>query len=72
MDTKWGITTLFVGSYLMALGFAGINATSGAALAVYVVVLIVGFVVAGWSAVLPWDGAKARPLPDAPGPVSKH
>ena len=72
MTTKWGITALIVGSYLMALGIAGINATSGGgAVAAFAVVLVVGFVITGWSVLLPWDGDahKARSAHDAPGPV---
>lgn len=71
MTTKWGITTLIVGSYLIALGIAGINANSGGVVALFAVVLVVGFVIAGWSAALPWDGGahKARSAHDAPGPV---
>lgn len=74
MSTKWGITALVVGGYLMALGIAGINANSGGgALAVFAVVLVIGFVVAGWSVVLPWDGGgKVRGAHDAPGPVPTH
>jgi hypothetical protein len=63
MSTKWGLTALLVGSYLIAFGIAGINANSGGALAFFVVMLILGFVSAGWSIVLPWDGGasmKAR------------
>lgn len=71
MDTKWGITTLVVGAYLLALGIAGINANSGGVVAVFAVVLVLGFVLTGWSVVLPWDGGKARAAAhrDAPGPV---
>lgn len=74
MTTKWGITALVVGSYLLGLGIAGINANSGGVVAVFAVVLVLGFVVAGWSMVLPWDGGarkarKARSAHDAPGPV---
>jgi hypothetical protein len=71
MSTKWGITALIVGSYLLALGIAGINANSGGAVAAFAVVLVVGFVVVGWSLVLPWDGGahKARSAHEAPGPV---
>ena len=71
MDTKWGITGLLVGSYLLAFGIAGINANSGAAQAVFVVVLIIGFVVTGWSVVLPWNGGGTRPAHPSPGPVPK-
>ncbi|WP_194898983.1 hypothetical protein [Catenulispora pinisilvae] len=60
MTTKWGITALLVGSYLLALGIAGINANSGGVVAVFAVVLVLGFVVTGWSAVLPWDAGQAR------------
>jgi hypothetical protein len=71
MSTKWGITALIVGSYLLALGIAGINANSGGVVALFAVVLVVGFVITGWSVVLPWDGDahKARSAHDAPGPV---
>lgn len=71
MSTKWGITALVVGSYLLALGIAGINATSGGVVAIYAVVLVIGFVIAGWSIVLPWDGGahRTRSAQDAPGPV---
>ena len=71
MNTKWGLTALVVGGYLLALGIAGINANSGGALAVFAVVLVVGFVIAGWSVVLPWDGGarSAQGRHDAPGPV---
>lgn len=71
MTTKWGMTALVVGAYLLTLGIAGINANSGGgAVAVFAVLLVVGFVVAGWSILLPWDGGhKARGAQDAPGPV---
>lgn len=72
METKWGITALIVGAYLVALGLAGINANSGGAVAIFAVVLVVGVVVMGWSMVLPWDGGKAhRAAHDAPGPVPR-
>ncbi|WP_194921469.1 hypothetical protein [Catenulispora rubra] len=60
MNTKWGLTALLVGSFLLALGIAGINANSGGVVAVFAVVLVLGFVIAGWAAVLPWDGGGAR------------
>ncbi|MBS2540079.1 hypothetical protein KGQ20_45805 [Catenulispora sp. NF23] len=66
MTTKWGITALLVGGYLLALGFAGINADSGGAVAVFAVVLVLGFVVTGWSAVLPWESGKAAQPDDTP------
>lgn len=66
MTTKWGITALLVGSYLLALGIAGINANSGGVVAVFAVVLVLGFVVTGWSAVLPWDGGQARQTDQEP------
>ena len=71
MSTKWGITALIVGSYLLALGIAGINANSGGVVVLFAVVLVIGFVITGWSVVLPWDGDahKARSAQDAPGPV---
>ena len=72
MTTKWGITALLVGTYLLAMGIAGINAGSGGGMvAVFAVLLVVGFVIAGWSVLLPWDGAAhhARGAHDAPGPV---
>lgn len=68
MSTKWGITVLIVGGYLLALGIAGINANSGGAQAFFVVVLIVAFVVTGWSIVLPWDGGKARAAQESQPP----
>ena len=74
MSTKWGITALLVGSYLLALGIAGINAASGGLVALFAVVLVAGFVLAGWSALLPWDGDPARAGQaghDAPGPVPR-
>jgi len=58
MDTKWGITAVLVGSYLLALGIAGINANSGGAVALFSVVLVLGFIVTGWAVVLPWDGSQ--------------
>ena len=73
MDTKWGITLLIVGSYLLALGIAGINASSDGLVAVFAVVLVLGFVMAGWSIVLPWDGGAARAERaerESPGAVS--
>lgn len=60
MSTKWGLTMLIAGGYLIAFAIAGINATSGGVLAFYVVVLIVAFVITGWSIVLPWNGAKTH------------
>ena len=71
MNTKWGVTALLVGSYLLALGIAGINASSGGLVAVFAVVLVLGFVIAGWATVLPWDGGAAQHAPehDSPGPV---
>jgi len=71
MSTKWGITALVVGSYLLTLGIAGINFSSGGWVALYAVVLVIGFVLTGWSIVLPWDGGahRTRSAHDAPGPV---
>jgi uncharacterized membrane protein required for colicin V production len=71
MSTKWGITLLIVGSYLIALGIGGINAASGALVGVFALVLVIGFVITGWSIVLPWDGSpgKVRSAEEAPGPV---
>jgi hypothetical protein len=73
MNTKWGVTALIVGGYLLALGIAGINANSGGVVAVFAVVLVLGFVIGGWAAVLPWDGGnggnRARGGHESPGPV---
>ncbi|MEY9862566.1 hypothetical protein ABH935_008214 [Catenulispora sp. GAS73] len=71
MNTKWGVTALIVGGFLLALGIAGINANSGGVVAVFAVVLVLGFVIAGWAVVLPWDGDGGRALGDheSPGPV---
>lgn len=44
MSTKWGITALVVGSYLLTFGIAGINFSSGGWVALYAVVLVIGFV----------------------------
>lgn len=60
MDTKLGVTLLAVGGYLMAMGFAGINANSGGAQWVHAIVLVIGFVLTGWAVVLPWDGGRQR------------
>jgi hypothetical protein len=71
MNTKWGITALIVGGYLLALGIAGINANSGGARVLFSVVLAAGFVVAGWSVVLPWDAGTAHREPEVPGAVPR-
>jgi hypothetical protein len=71
MDTKWGITALIIGGYLVAMGLAGINANSGGTVAIFAIVLVIGFVIGGWAIVLPWDGGSSRPKHDAPGPVAK-
>jgi hypothetical protein len=60
MSTKSGLTALLVGGYLIAFAIAGLNATSGGTEAVYAVVLVVAFVITGWSMVLPWNGAKTH------------
>jgi hypothetical protein len=60
MDTKSGLTSLVVGGYLIAMGIAGINANSGGAQWVHAIVLVIGFVLAGWAVVLPWDGGGQR------------
>lgn len=69
MNTKWGVTALIVGSYLLALGIAGINASSGGLVAVFAVVLVLGFVIGGWAVVLPWDGGATHHEHESPGPV---
>ncbi|MEZ0110889.1 hypothetical protein ABH920_004904 [Catenulispora sp. EB89] len=69
MNTKWGLTALIVGGYLLALGIAGINANSGGVVALFAVVLVLGFVIAGWAVVLPWDGGAPRGEHESPGPV---
>jgi hypothetical protein len=70
LSTKAGLILLIVGSYLLALGVGGVNATSGGVQAFWAVVLAVGFVMAGWAVVLPWNGATAgKERHEAPGPV---
>ena len=69
MNTKWGLTALIVGGYLLALGIAGINANSGGVVALFAVVLVLGFVIAGWAVVLPWDGGATRGEHESPGPI---
>ena len=73
MTIKWGLTALIVGGFLVAFGLAGINATSGGTMALYAVVLVLGFVTAGWAVVLPWDGdsARRRNEHETPGPVPR-
>ena len=67
MNTKWGITALTVGGYLLALGIGGINFNSGGLVALFAVVLVVGFIVTGWAVLLPWDGTKGlTPSGDRP------
>ena len=56
MSTKLGMTLLILGGYVMALGFGGINANSGGAQWLFSLVLVAGIVMAGWAAVLPWNG----------------
>ncbi|MFL6113326.1 MAG: hypothetical protein ACJ786_18490 [Catenulispora sp.] len=60
MDTKLGITLLIVGGYLMAMGIGGVNANSGGARWAHAIVLVIGFVLAGWAVLLPWDGGGRR------------
>lgn len=71
MSTKWGITALVVGGYLLAIGIGGINANEGAgATTLFALVLMVGFVIAGWAVVLPWDGEKPPAADDVPDRAS--
>ncbi len=60
MDTKAGITLLVVGGFLVAMGIGGINANSGGAQWAHAIVLVIGFVLAGWAVALPWDGGGQR------------
>ena len=70
MGTKLGITLLIGGGYLIAMGFAGINANSGGAQWVHSIVLVIGVVLAGWAVVLPWDGGGDAGRRDAEKPQS--
>jgi hypothetical protein len=69
LSTKAGMILLISGSYVLALGIGGVNATSGGVRAFWAVVVAVGVVLAGWSVALPWDADEARH--EAPGPVPR-
>ena len=59
MTTKAGLGTLVGGSFLLAVGLAGVNAAGSTGIRwLFALVLVAGFLVAGWSVVLPWDDAK--------------
>ena len=58
ISTKAGIAALIIGSYLLAMGVAGLNAASSTGQRwAFGIIFVIGVLVAGWAVVLPWNGA---------------
>jgi hypothetical protein len=61
LTTGTGLAALIGGGYLLGLGLAGLNAdvSTGAKWA-FGLVFVIGFVIAGWATILPWDAKERR------------
>lgn len=57
IGTGAGIAALIVGSYLLAVGVAGLNAASSTGQRwAFGILFVIGVLIAGWAVVLPWNG----------------